>query len=112
MFLVAFSPQKSIKTYFQILEETETKEEDVSNVELLSTELDKVEVSATMTPESDETTPPPQQPPTETPTNGEIEQEEEIIMSTTEPEQNPLDADPVHDKLLLTRGQDFDLGKL
>jgi len=73
-------------------------------------------VSAPMTPESDETTPPPPlqpQPPTETPTNGEIEGEEEedeqIIMSNVESEQNPLDADPVHDKLLLTRGQDFDL---
>ena len=67
-----------------------------------------------MTPESDETTPPPQ-PPTETPTTDEIDEEEEdeqIIMSNIEPEQNPLDADPVHDKLLLTRGQDFDLGKL
>lgn len=68
-----------------------------------------------MTPESDETTPPPTQqpqPPTETPTNDEIEEEEDekIIISNIEPEQNLLDADPVHDKLLLTRGQDFDLG--
>ena len=75
-------------------------------MELLSTELDKVEVqdTTTMTPESEEI-------PSEA-IDSELAQEVPIPETNgqTVEETNPLDADPAYDKLLLTRGQDFDLG--
>ena len=96
-----------IKYMIQIIDDKPVEAEEVSNVELLSTELDKVEVqdTTTMTPESEEI-------PSEA-VDSELAQEVPIPETNgqTVEETNPLDADPAYDKLLLTRGQDFDLGK-
>jgi len=111
--LLLQSAQTEVSDIVEKSEEISTMEEP-SNVYLLTSELDKVGVNGetTLTPDSQET---------EVGENVQIDQEvepeveaeveEEVTLPEPPlvPQANPLDADPVHDKLLLTRGQDFDL---